>query len=149
MRITKTSTNAHVKNLRKGTKDTPLNLEETFNFLVGLLEPVNKHFEVKASNSQHYELWTNHIYRSRGSDARYKKGFMFASVIIFSKFVSFYFYPLYLSQELKDNLSEELKPYRSGETCFHFSKPDALPLTELSKLIEDGLHFYKEQRWVF
>ncbi len=148
MRISKTSTTAHVQNLKKGTRNTPLNLEETFSFLVNLLEPMNKHFEIKASTSQHYELWTKHIYRSGGSTARYKKGCMFASVIIFSKFVSFYYYPLYLSQEVKDNLSEELKPYRSGETCFHFSKPDALPLSELSKLILEGFRFYEKQKWV-
>jgi len=148
MRISRTSTTAHVQNLKKSNKAIPLNLEETFNLLVGILEPVCKHFEVKSNTHLHYEIWTNHVYRTSGQNARYKKGCMFASVIIFSKFVSFYFYPLYLSQELKDGLREELKPFLSGESCFHFSKPDTLPLSELSKLIEDGFYFYEKQQWV-
>lgn len=148
MRISKTSTTAHVHNLKKNNKAIPFNLEETFNLLVGVLEPVSKHFEVKSNTHHHYEIWTNHVYRSSGQNARYKKGCMFASVIIFSKFVSFYFYPLYLSKELKDGLSEQLKPFLSGESCFHLNKPDTLPLSELSKLIDDGFHFYEKQQWV-
>lgn len=148
MRITKTSTHAHVQNLKKNFRAIPLPLEETFNNLVGLLEPVQASLETRVNNPLHYELWTTHIYRTFSQKARYKKGLMFASVIVFSKFVSFYFYPLYLNKELKNQLSDELKPFVGGESCFHFKKPDDIPHSGLNRLIADGFAYYSGQGWI-
>ncbi|MBX2962017.1 MAG: hypothetical protein KF687_05860 [Cyclobacteriaceae bacterium] len=148
MRIIKAATNAHFQKQKRNVKAIPLNLEETYALLVGLLEPVKSSFEEKANSPHHYELWTNHVFRSKSQLARYRKGCMFAAVMIFSRYVSFYFYPLYLNKELKDNLNTNLKPFLAGESCFHFKSPETIPLTELSKLIEDGFSFYKDQQWI-
>lgn len=148
MKISKTSTTAHITNFRRNARAIPYALEQTYTHLVGLLEPYQEHFEVKANTEAHFELWTNHVFRSNGLNAKYKKGLMFAAVVVYKKFVSLYFYPLYMSKPLKENLSDELKPFLTGESCFHFKTLEEIPLSELHKLIDDGFAFYKEQGWV-
>jgi hypothetical protein len=142
MRLNKTSTTAH---LLRGRKITP-SAQHTlvYDELVKLLKKYENRLEVKSNTIDQEELWTTHIFRSSGSSPKFKKGILFASVIIHQKFTSLYFHPLYIDPELKTKLTEKLKGHLKGETCFHFNTVSVDLLSDLDELIQLGWDSYKK-----
>jgi hypothetical protein len=72
----------------------------------------------------------------------------FASIIIQSKYVGFYYMPIYTDTGLKDVFKPELLGLLKGKSCFHVKKLDAGLEEQISKALEIGYDLYKKRGWI-
>jgi hypothetical protein len=72
----------------------------------------------------------------------------FGAVIIKKNYVSFHLMPLYISPELLQTISPELKLRMQGKACFNFTNPDAPLFAQLAKLTEAGHQKYKTKKFL-
>ncbi len=121
-----------------------------FNQLVQLLQPYANGLDVRKNNSQEYELWTKHNFRSLSMNPKNKRGTLFAGALIMKKHIGFYFYPLYIHSELSAVVDETIRPFWKGNSAFHFHKPlTDLIAVRLTWLINAGWQYYYHKKWIF
>jgi hypothetical protein len=146
MRITRTTVTAHIqKSKAKIINDWQA---VTFSALKKLLKPYEENLNVISNAANHYELWTNLGYRSKSFHVKRNKGIAFAAVIIFDKYIGFYFYPLNVSAALRERIQEPLRNSKTGVYTFHFREGDDANINDLRDLVKEGWNVYKEQRLV-
>lgn len=77
----------------------------------------------------------------------YKKeivpGMYFASAVIRTNSVAFYFFPCYMNPALK-NAAPSLFKHLKGKTCFHFTDPEQVNEKELDALLKKGTDAWKK-----
>ena len=71
-------------------------------------------------------------------------GFYFASIVPKPKDIRLYFFPIYTHPENFTGLSENLRKYLKGKSCFHIKKMDAELDEEIGLIISKGVAVYKE-----
>ncbi|MDP4130742.1 MAG: DUF1801 domain-containing protein [Bacteroidota bacterium] len=71
----------------------------------------------------------------------------FATILIQTGFVGFYFFPAYTNPKLLSDLPEKLLKCLQGKTCFHISKQDPSLMKEISKALEIGYAYYQSKGW--
>jgi len=103
----------------------------TFSKLKALLQPYESKLIVVADTEDHYALETPHVMKN-------KHRVYFAGVKIGKAYVSYHLMPVYALEEVRDEISPELKKRMQGKSCFNFSEPDERLFKELARLTKVG-----------
>ena len=72
----------------------------------------------------------------------------FASVIEQKDFVGFYYMPVYMSPQLKKEISPRLLKLLKGKSCFHVKEVDGELLSEIKSALDVAVKQYKKNGWV-
>jgi len=103
----------------------------TFVKLKALLQPYESKLIIVADTKDHYALETPHVMKN-------KHRVYFAGVKIGKLYVSYHLMPVYALEEVRDEISPELKKRMQGKSCFDFSEPDEKLFKELARLTKVG-----------
>ena len=103
----------------------------TFVKLKALLQPYESKLIIVADTKDHYALETPHAMKN-------KHRVYFAGVKIGKSYVSYHLMPVYALEEVRDEISPELKKRMQGKSCFNFSEPDEKLFKELARLTKVG-----------
>ena len=78
----------------------------------------------------------------------YKKeivpGMYFASTVIRTDSVAFYFFPTYMNPAAFKSIAPSLYKHLKGKTCFHFKKEEEVNEKELNALLKKGIDAWKK-----
>jgi len=105
--------------------------ETTFAKLKEILQAYESKLIVVADTKNYYALETSHVMRN-------KRRLYFAGVRIGKAYVSYHLMPVYACEEVREEISPELKKRMQGKSCFNFSAPDPKLFKELSRLTKLG-----------
>lgn len=113
------------------------------------LKPILKKYEnpllPKLDLDSKYDLWS---FKDVVIDGRKRKEVFFASIVIQSSYVGFYYMPIYIDTPLKEVFSPVLLKLLKGKSCFHIKKIDKRLKTEIKKALDIGYELYKKRGWI-
>lgn len=92
-----------------------------------------------------YDLWSEKPVEAFG---RKYPAMAFASVILQSGYVGFYFMPVYGSDKVKETIPPELLKTLKGKACFHIKTTDKDLMKQIKQALKSGYDAYKKQGWV-
>ena len=92
-----------------------------------------------------YDLWS---FKDIEVNGKKREELFFASIIIQSNFVGFYYMPIYVDKNLKESLDPELLKLLKGKSCFHIKKLDDKLEAQIDKALAIGFELYKEKGWI-
>ena len=123
----------------------PDNRTDIFQQLVSLMKKYEKDLIVKGDGKKRYELWTSKgvVIAGRKRDEIY-----FAGMIVQSKYVSFYFMPVYTNPSMQSKMGKELIATLKGKACFHIKTLDKELISQLRQALDEGFTCYKKSGWV-
>lgn len=113
-----------------------MNSDKIFMDLRSILEQYEPFLTVVNNKSDHYYLNTPIAETA-------KKAEFFGAVQIKKSYVAYHLMPIYYYPELLDNISEELRNYMHGKSCFNFKEVDEKLFTELNTLTKSCYDKYK------
>lgn len=116
-------------------------LEEVFERLRDILIPYANDLDLKIDTPDSVYIDTLHIMKN-------KKPLFFGAVQIKKRYVSYHLMPVYVSPNLLDNVSDELRRRMQGKSCFNFSTVDNTLFDELRQLTRLGHEFYRKEGYV-
>jgi len=105
--------------------------ETTFHQLKKILQPYESKLIVVADTKNNYALETPHVMKN-------KRRMYFGGIKIGKAYVSYHLMPVYACEEVRKEISPELKKRMQGKSCFNFSKPDEKLFKELARLTKIG-----------
>jgi hypothetical protein len=117
------------------------NFQSIFEELKKILAPYGKKLVLKIDESDNFHINTNFIMKN-------KKPMYFGSVKTNKNYVSFHLMPVYVSPNLIENISPELKNRMQGKSCFNFKSIDTVLFEELAALVKDGYLKYKDSGYL-
>lgn len=120
-------------------------LIDIFNSIKIILSDLQPPLIVTADYESRYEMYTNKPAEING---RKKTTLSFASLIIQSGYVGFYFMPIYTHPHLVESLKPELRRLLKGKSCFHVKKIDTELMQQIQRLIGTGYKEYQENGWI-
>ena len=82
-----------------------------------------------------------------GSKKEIVPGMYFSSVVARKDMVSFYFFPIYFTEDFKEYIPTMIK-HLKGKTCFNFKKPEQVNEQELDALLSEGVKAWKENGYM-
>ena len=147
MRVTKSSTTAHLLPTRPINRNLDNRLETVFYELKKLLQPYESSLQLKRDVDNQYELWAPHAFLAKRVNPKTKMGLQFGAVIKCKKFVGLYLYSLYIQQTIKDTLSDDLKALLGGQACFHITMLNDTLLNEIDAPVNKCWDFYLDKIW--
>jgi hypothetical protein len=136
--IRKTSTSNHLIGRKKKKVIPTVQDIYLFRQLKELLKRYEERLDLKIDTDAHYELWTKDGYRTTSMHPVTRTGIQFAAIMIFPTHVTFYFQPLYLDVTMRAELTERLKRYFRGQSCFHFDELTDELKADLEELLRKG-----------
>jgi hypothetical protein len=71
-----------------------------------------------------------------------------AGALIQKGYVGFYFMPVYVAPEIKNELHPELLKCLKGKSCFHIKKLDDELANQIKEALQKGYQFYKKKGWI-
>lgn len=102
------------------------------------------HFTAKMDFEGRYELWA---VKDLVIEGRKRKEVFFASAIIQSTYVGFYFMPVYIEGDIKALFGERLLKLLKGKSCFHIKTLDSELEKQISDALEKGFDLYRQRGW--
>jgi len=124
-------------------------LQEELLHIYSKLKKILKEFEgsfkPKFDLDSKYDLWS---FKDVVIADRKRKEVFFASIVIQSSYVGFYYMPIYFDTELKDVFDPELLSMLKGKSCFHIKKIDSKLENQIKKALKIGFDLYKKRGWV-
>lgn len=120
-------------------------LVDIFQRLKAILKEYEGPFTPKFDLDSKYDLWSIKDVEIAG---RKRKEVYFAGLIIQSKYVGFYYMPVYTDADLKDVFESDLLSLLRGKSCFHIKDLDARLEKQIRKALNVGFDLYKEHGWV-
>ncbi len=102
------------------------------------------HFTAKMDFEGRYELWA---VKDLVIEGRKRKEVFFASAIIQSTYVGFYFMPVYVEGDIKALFGERLLKLLKGKSCFHIKTLDEDLKKQISYALEKGFDLYRRRGW--
>jgi hypothetical protein len=126
----------------------PLSQDELVEIYKGLKKTLKKYeppFKPKLDLDSRYDLWS---FKNVEIDGRKKKEVFFASAIIQSTYVGFYFMPIYAETSLKEVFKPELLKLLKGKSCFYIRNLSPEIVSQIEEALELGFNLYKERDWV-
>ena len=118
---------------------------DIFQRLKAILKEYEGPFTPKFDLDSKYDLWSIKDVEIAG---RKRKEVYFAGLIIQSKYVGFYYMPVYTDADLKDVFESDLLSLLRGKSCFHIKDLDARLEKQIRKALNVGFDLYKEHGWV-
>jgi len=92
------------------------------------------------------DLWAEGSFEFMG---RTRHEMFFASAMVMSDYVGFYFMPVYSDVEsVKKLIPPRLYPMLKGKSCFHIKEWDDDLAHEVATLLKRGFAIYKARGWV-
>jgi hypothetical protein len=76
------------------------------------------------------------------------QGIYFSSIVPKEKDVRFYFYPAYTHPEEFENISDKLKKFKKGKSCFHVKFLDEELEIEIKQMISKAIEIYRKDGWL-
>ena len=92
-----------------------------------------------------YDLWS---FKDVEISGRKRKEVFFASIIIRSSYVGFYYMPIYVDTNFQDVFKPELMKLLKGKSCFHIRKLDPILKQQIIEALEIGYKLYKKRGWI-
>ena len=127
---------------KKRTSAKPAkNFAPVFAALKEILEPYEKHLQVRPYKPEFYALVT-HKPVHRG------KPFWFAAIRMGKSYVSYHFMPVYIHAPMQKRIPPELKKRMQGKACFNFSEVDPALFRKLAGLTAAGFECYRALKYV-
>jgi hypothetical protein len=126
----------------------PLSQDELVEIYKGLKKILKKYeppFKPKLDLDSRYDLWS---FKNVEIDGRKKKEVFFASAIIQSTYVGFYFMPIYAETSLKEVFKPELLKLLKGKSCFYIRDLSPEIVSQIEEALALGFNLYKEREWV-
>lgn len=120
-------------------------LVDTFQKLKAILKEYEGLFTPKFALDSKYDLWSIKDVEIEG---RKRKEVYFAGLIIQSKYVGFYYMPIYADTDLKEVFEPELLSLLKGRSCFHIKQLDTKLEGQIRKALKTGFELYKARGWV-
>lgn len=143
------------------SKRSTMPLKQKFNFLKAsdeqnlvftelrkILKSYARSFDIRVDDSHHFELWTEHEYRSNSFHPKRQRGVLFAGISIHNTHVGLYYYPLHINPAMEMRLPSELRETRKGQSAFHFTALDETLVTQLRNMLDEGVSYYKTNGWI-
>lgn len=103
--------------------------------------PLNARVDIEGK----YDLWSEKTIQAYG---REYAAMSFATIIIQSGYVGFYFMPVYSCPDMKKAMKPELLKLLKGKACFHVKSIDDETEAQLKDALHKGFKKYKELGWV-
>lgn len=120
-------------------------LIEIFQRIKRLMKVYEGTLTPKIDQDSRYDLWSVKDLIIAG---RKRKEVSFASIIIQSGYVGFYYMPVYTDEELKEIVSPDLMRLRKGKSCFHVKKLDEGLEKDIKEALALGFEHYRELGWI-
>ena len=92
-----------------------------------------------------YDLWS---FKDLEIYGRKRKEVYFAGLIIQSKYVGFYYMPVYTDVSLKEFFKPELLKCLKGKSCFHIKTLDENLEKQIEEALDKGYKLYEERGWI-
>lgn len=116
-----------------------------FNRLKRMLKKYEDPLKPKFDLDSKYDLWS---FKDIEIAGRKRKEVYFAGIIIQSRYVGFYYMPIYTDASLKDVFKPELLALLKGKSCFHIKKLDERLEGQIEEALQKGYALYKRRGWV-
>ncbi len=116
-----------------------------FNELKNLLKAYEPPFTAISDFQGRYELTSKKEVVIAG---RTKSDVYFAAAIIQSRYVGFYFMPIYDEASVASRIPSELMKTLKGKACFHIKSLDEPLKKQIAIALRIGFAYYKRQGWV-
>jgi len=116
-----------------------------FNELKSILKKYADPLKPKFDLDSKYDLWS---FKNVEIAGRKRKEVFFASIIIQSSYVGFYYMPIYTDVSLQDVYKPELLKLLKGKSCFHIKKLDPTLKQQIIEALEMGYKLYKKRGWI-
>ena len=120
-------------------------LPQTFKQLKKLLKRYEGPFQPKLDQDDKYDLWSLKELVIAGKK---RKEVYFAGLIIRSRYVGFYYMPVYAGPSLKKLFPPELLKRLRGKSCFHITALDRNLEKQVADALAKGFALYKKKGWV-
>lgn len=75
-------------------------------------------------------------------------GIYFGSLMPKEKDVRFYFFPAYTHADSFEGLSDTLKKFKKGKSCFHVKYLDEDLIKEIEEMVGQGVELYQQDGWL-
>lgn len=127
-------------------KLTQEQLLEVFGALKKLLKPYEKgsvkaRFDIEGK----YDLWSEQPVEMAG---RKYPATAFATLIVQSGYVGFYFMPVYAHEAMKEQIAPELIKTLKGKACFHIKSTEKELMDQVKSALKTGYDLYKKNGWI-
>ena len=125
----------------------PLSQEKLVEIYDGLKKILKKYegpFKPKLDLDSRYDLWS---FKDLEIAGRKRKEVFFASIIIQSTYVGFYYMPIYTDVALKDFFKPELLNLLKGKSCFYIRGLSPEIVSQIEEVLEMGFELYKKRGW--
>jgi len=76
------------------------------------------------------------------------QGIYFSSIVPKEKDVRFYFYPAYTHPEEFQDISDRLKKFKKGKSCFHVKYLDEELELEIKQMVSKAIDVYRKDGWL-
>lgn len=76
------------------------------------------------------------------------QGIYFSSIVPKDKDVRFYFYPAYTHPKEFEGISDRLKKFKKGKSCFHVKYLDEELEKEINQMISKAIDLYRKEGWL-
>ena len=116
-----------------------------FNRVKTIMKPYEEFYVARFDLESKYDLWSE---KEMEIDGRLRTEMYFAGLIIQSRYVGFYFMPIYTDTSLKDVFETELLSLQKGKSCFHIKKLNSTLEDQIAKVLEIGHELYRKRGWV-
>jgi hypothetical protein len=120
-------------------------LVNVFKELKSILKKYEDPLRPKFDLDSKYDLWS---FKDVEIAGRKRKEVFFASIIIQSSYVGFYYMPIYVDGSLQDVFKPELLKLLKGKSCFHIRKLDPTLKQQIIEALEIGYNLYKMRGWI-
>lgn len=144
MKARKVSRNP-VKKLGRKPSAGKSDLYAIFNSIKPMMKKYEDPLVARVDNDSRYDLWSEKNVVIAG---RPRKEVYFASVVIQSNYVGFYFMPIYTHEGQKKVFKPELLKTLKGKSCFHIKSPDPELMRQVDEALRIGFDLYKKNGWV-
>ena len=120
-------------------------LVDIFQRLKAIMKKFEDPLKPKFDLDSKYDLWS---FKDVEIAGRKRKEVSFASIIIQSKYVGFYYMPIYTDTSLQDVFKPELLKLLKGKSCFHIKKLTPELEKQITEALEIGYNLYKKRGWI-
>jgi hypothetical protein len=122
-----------------------LELVKIYTRLKKIMKKYEDSLKPKFDLDSKYDLWS---FKDIEIDGRKRKEVYFAGLIIQSKYVGFYYMPIYTDTDLKKVIKPEFLKLMTGKSCFHIKKLDKKLEDQIKHALKVGYDLYKKRGWI-
>jgi len=120
-------------------------LTKIFQELKTILKKFENPLKPKFDFDSKYDLWS---FKKIEIAERKRKEISFASIIIQSSYVGFYYMPIYVDTKLQDVFKPKLLKLLKGKSCFHIKELTPELKQQIQEALEIGYKLYKKRGWI-